>query len=306
MLEKLGNNALDSLSARYQVFADRVKRLSPEQNSPFPLLSFVARVLEISMSKKMNMIKIKSRLVSCASIAALSLTCSVGVVADEALEKVKATIGAAWQAAKPGIVINGIEKTEMPGIYKVSVGPSSNIYSTADGANFIVGDLFRVQPNKITNVSEEARNGDRAKAVASVAEKDMIIFPAKGEKKARMYVFTDVDCYYCQKLHHNMAKMNELGIEVAYLGYPRAGIGSGSYNKVASAWCADDKQAAMTKLKNREEIPENVCAGNPIDAQYNLGREIGLSGTPALVLEDGELISGFLEPEALAGRLGLK
>ncbi|HEY7774677.1 MAG TPA: DsbC family protein [Marinagarivorans sp.] len=255
----------------------------------------------------MNMMKNKSLLVSRVAVAAVIAACSFGAAAaDDGLDKVKAKISAAWQAAKPGIVISAIEKTEMPGIYKVSVGPSSNIYSTADGSNFIVGDLFRVQPNKITNVSEESRNGDRAKAVASVEDKDMVIFSPKGERKTRMYVFTDVDCYYCQKLHHNMAKMNEMGIEVAYLGYPRAGIGSGSYKKVASAWCAEDKQTAMTKLKNREEIPENVCAGNPIEEQFNLGREIGLSGTPALVLESGELIAGFLEPDALAARLGIK
>lgn len=251
----------------------------------------------------------KSLLVSRIAAAVLSLACS-GVVfavqADEGLEKVKATISAAWQAAKPGIVISDIEKTEMPGIYKVSVGPSTNIYSNANGTNFIVGDLFRVQPNKITNVSEESRNGERAKAVASVADKDMIIFPAKGERKARIYVFTDVDCYYCQKLHHNMQQMNDMGIEIAYLAYPRAGIGSDSYKKVASAWCADDKRTALTKLKNREEIPMNVCANNPIDSEYSLGQSIGLSGTPALILESGELIAGFLEPEALAGRIGIK
>ncbi len=253
--------------------------------------------------------KTASLLISRIAAAALITASASNVMAEEGVDKIKAKITAAWQAAKPGIVVNEIEKTEMDGVYKVSVGPSSNIYSNADGTNFIVGDLFRVQPNKITNVSEEARNGDRAIAVSSVKDKDMVIFPAKGEKKARMYVFTDVDCYYCQKLHHNMEKMNAMGIEVAYLGYPRAGLGSDSYKKIASAWCADDKQDAMTKLKNRQEIPENVCSDNPIageKGQYNLGRQIGLSGTPALILEDGELIAGFLEPEALAGRMGLK
>lgn len=269
---------------------------------------YFAIACQINKYEYNNMIQFKkaSFLVSRMAAAALLAVSASQVIAEENLDKVKAKITTAWQAAKPGVVINDIEKTEMQGIYKISVGPSSNIYSNADGTNFMVGDLFRVEPNKITNVTEEARNGDRAKAVASVKDKDMVIFPAKGEKKARMYVFTDVDCYYCQKLHHNMDKMNAMGIEVAYLGYPRAGIGSGSYKKVASAWCAEDKLDALTKLKNRVEIPENVCEGNPIDAQYNLGRKIGLSGTPALVLEDGELIAGFLEPEALAGRLGLK
>jgi thiol:disulfide interchange protein DsbC len=34
-----------------------------------------------------------------------------------------------------------------------------------------------------------------------------------------------------------------------------------------------------------------------------LGREVGLSGTPAIVLEDGTLIGGYLSPDQLAATL---
>lgn len=223
---------------------------------------------------------------------------------DERLSKVKASISAAWQKARPGIVISEIETTAIDDVYRISVGGSNNIYSSGDGKHFVVGDLFRVDENKITNVSEERRNGDRAEALAEINDKDLLLFPAKA-KKTRLYVFTDVDCYYCQKLHHNMDAMNALGIEVAYLGFPRAGINSDSHKKIASAWCADNRQQAMTQLKNREKITENFCPENPIADQFNIGRELGISATPALVTEDGELISGYLEPEVLAQRLGL-
>ena len=226
-------------------------------------------------------------------------------VAVPKIEQVKQTINAEWAKARPGVQVETIEESEVKDIYKVTIAHGQSFYSTADGKNFFVGNLFRVQPGKVVNVTEEAKNGDRAKAVAALKTKDLISFPAKGEKKKAIYVFTDVDCYYCQKLHANMAQMNELGIEVNYLAYPRAGINSQSYNKIASAWCAKDKQDAITKLKAKTAIDINVCDGNPVANQFQLGQQLGLSGTPALITEDGELIAGYMDAPALAQRLGL-
>ena len=100
--------------------------------------------------------------------------------------------------------------------------------------------------------------------------------------------------------------MNQMGIEVRYMAYPRAGVGSESYRKIASAWCAQDRQVALTQLKNREEIPDNVCPGNPVADQFMLGQEAGVRGTPALVLENGTMVPGYVSAADLAGRMGLK
>jgi thiol:disulfide interchange protein DsbC len=37
-----------------------------------------------------------------------------------------------------------------------------------------------------------------------------------------------------------------------------------------------------------------------IAQHFNIGRDFGLQGTPAIVLESGELIGGYLEPAELA------
>ena len=99
--------------------------------------------------------------------------------------------------------------------------------------------------------------------------------------------------------------MNAMGIEVRYLAYPRSGIGGESYRKIASAWCADDRNTAMDKLKNRENIPENVCSKNPVADQFALGQQVGVRGTPAMVLESGQMLPGYLSADDLAGRLGI-
>ena len=116
----------------------------------------------------------------------------------------------------------------------------------------------------------------------------MVIFPAVGETKGVVSVFTDVDCGYCRKLHQEVPKLNQMGIEVRYLAYPRAGVGSRSYQKIVSAWCAADPNKAMTQLKSGMEIPDVSCE-NPVAAQFDLGQQVGVTGTPAIVLEDGRL-----------------
>ena len=221
------------------------------------------------------------------------------------LSQVRETIAATLQSAKADFVVTKVEAAPIAGLYQVTIGGGPQIYSTADGKFFVVGDVYEVAHKEIVNLTERGRDGQRAEAMASVEKKDMIIFPAEGKMKKAMYVFTDVDCGYCQLLHSKVAEYNKMGIEVRYLAYPRAGVGSGSYRKIASAWCAENPQDALTKLKQREEIPENVCDTNPVAKQFELGRSIGLTGTPALIMEDGQLIAGYVEPARLKEMLKL-
>lgn len=238
-------------------------------------------------------------------LAVSSAYAAEGSKKDAGLEKAKQAISSALQAAKPGITVSSVEPSVIPGLYKTTIGDGPQVYATADGKFFVAGEVFEVSPGKIVNLTDQERNVDRAKVIAGIDKKDSIIFAPKGEVKKVMYVFTDVDCGYCQLLHSKVAEYNDLGIEVRYLAYPRAGINSNSYNKIASAWCAKDRNDALTKLKNRQEIPENVCADNPVAEQFELGRKIGLSGTPALVFEDGQLIGGYVEPARLLEMLNI-
>jgi thiol:disulfide interchange protein DsbC len=221
------------------------------------------------------------------------------------LEEVKQRINKTLQQAKPDLAVSDVQPSPIPGLYKVSLGQGPSIYSNADGSHFLVGDLYKVSGAEVVNISDEERNGMRATVMATVKKDDMIIFAPKEKPKASIYVFTDVDCGYCQLMHQKVPELNAMGIEVRYLAYPRAGLNSASFNKVASAWCAADKKTALTKLKNREEIPTNVCPSNPVARQFELGQQVGLSGTPTLILENGQLIGGYVEPERLAQMLKL-
>jgi thiol:disulfide interchange protein DsbC len=132
----------------------------------------------------------------------------------------------------------------------------------------------------------------------------MAVFPAQGNRKAVITVFTDVDCSYCRKLHLEVPRMNQMGVEVRYLAYPRGGLDSPGYAKLVTAWCSTDRPAALTRMKRGEQIPAKTC-DNPVARQYELGRLAGLTGTPAIVLEDGRMLAGYVSAEELGEVLGI-
>ncbi len=192
--------------------------------------------------------------------------------------------------------------TESPiaGVYQVLYG-TEVVYVSADGKYFIAGDMIDMATRK--NLSEIAQRSVR-NGIIKDKLKDPIVFKAKDEKHV-IKVFTDIDCPYCAKMHREVPALNEKGITVEYLMFPRAGIGSKSYDKAVSVWCAGDsaaQQTAMTIAKERKPLDKKKCE-NPIKAQYELGQEIGVTGTPALVTTTGRLIPGYMTADRLAKML---
>jgi len=237
-------------------------------------------------------------------LALLAVTCvaAAGQPADKAVaDKLRAVL------AMPamGLEVASVETSVIPGLYEVKFTTGPVVYSTATGEYVILGDLFSVDEKGYTNLTEKRRDGERLEKLAKVDEKDMIIFSPQGEPRARITVFTDVTCFYCQKLHKEVPELNKRGVEVRYLAYPRSGVDSPGYNQLVTAWCATDRQDALTKLKNKVSVPENICADNPVAAQYELGQQLGVRGTPAMVTDDGTLIPGYQSADDLMVTLGL-
>lgn len=205
-----------------------------------------------------------------------------------------------------GLKVGSVETSEIPGLFEVHFTNGPVVYSTASGDYFILGDMFMVKDGSYVNLAEQRRDGERLEKLATVDTKDMIIFSPEGTPRAHLTVFTDISCFYCQKLHKEVPELNKRGVEVRYLAYPRAGVGSEGYRQLATAWCADNRQDTLTRLKAKQTLPENVCADNPVAAQFQLGQELGVRGTPALVTETGQLIPGYQSADDLMVTLGLQ
>lgn len=182
----------------------------------------------------------------------------------------------------------------IPGLYEAVYG-TQIIYISADGKYLIQGDLLDVA--KRENLSELARRDGRLKVVNAIDPASVIVFKSE-ETKHVVTTFTDIDCSFCRKMHKQMAQYNDLGIEFRYLAYPRSGPNTPSYFKAVTVWCSEDRKGAMTRSKQGEKLDRVKC-DNPVIDHMAAARAVGVSGTPSLILENGEMVPGYVEPQRL-------
>ena len=194
--------------------------------------------------------------------------------------------------------IEAIAESPLPGIYQVQLEGGRQLYTSADGQFLIQGYLFQVKDGKAVNLTELEESRAVAKQINAIPAKEMVVFAPKAPK-THITVFTDTDCGYCQKLHREVPELNRRGVDVRYMAFPRQGVGSQGYNDLVSVWCAKDRQDAMTQAKSRKQLPPGKC-DNPVAKQYEIGQLIGINGTPAIVLANGELIPGYQPAPDLA------
>ncbi|MFN2308894.1 MAG: thioredoxin fold domain-containing protein [Gammaproteobacteria bacterium] len=217
----------------------------------------------------------------------------VAVAADD-YPQIRQALSALIPDAQP----DQIRPAPVAGLLEVTYGPQL-FYVSDDGRYLVQGHVFDVRTQADLT---EARQGElRTAAVAGLGADKMVIFAA-AKPKHTITVFTDIDCGYCRKLHAEIQEANALGITVRYLFYPRSGPNTESYFKAESVWCSKDRQQAMTDAKAGKELPRKTC-DNPIDAHLRLVRDFGLQGTPAILLEDGRLIPGYVPAKQLLAML---
>lgn len=184
---------------------------------------------------------------------------------------------------------DSITPSPISGLYEVLVGPQL-YYVSADGKYLFSGKLFDINSREDLTTPKVAMV--KADAIEQMGEENMVIFSPK-EYEHTVTVFTDIDCGYCRKLHDEIDQYNDLGIRVRYLMFPRAGVGSPAYQKAVNVFCADDKNDAMTRAKAGKDVEERQCE-NSVAEQYALGQKVGVTGTPAIFLTDGELVPGYV------------
>jgi thiol:disulfide interchange protein DsbC len=223
------------------------------------------------------------------------LAASVTIAAEKPADPDLVSLRNQLQEVFPGLPAEAISRTPVDGLVQVIYGPNV-IYLSADGRYALQGSLIDLKTN--SNLTEDVKNGLRARTLSTIPESEMVIFAPENPKHT-ITVFTDIDCGYCRKLHNEMASYNQKGIAVRYLFYPRAGIGSPSYQKAVNVWCADDRQAAMTKAKSGAVLPDKNCK-NPVASNYEIGQAMGVSGTPAMVTEGGYMLPGYVPAERLS------
>ncbi|GJM05269.1 MAG: thiol:disulfide interchange protein DsbC [marine bacterium B5-7] len=225
----------------------------------------------------------------------IGLFISFSVIAEDRLD---AELSLALSRLLPDVEIDDVSPTPIDGLYQVVIG-SDVIYMTRDGNYVIKGEIIDLEERR--NLTEEVRADSRVSILNSIKEDDYIEFSSKNMQDA-IYVFTDIDCGYCRKLHMDVPELNSLGVSVRYLAYPRAGVDSAVGHEMSSVWCAKDRQKALTAAKNRESI-ETASCDDPVAEQYAMGQQLGVRGTPAIYLQNGRMLPGYMPPNEIIKQL---
>ena len=233
-----------------------------------------------------------------AAMAASLLSVQIAVAADAAHDDaaVRQKIAERVQAQVPEIRVNSVRPSPLPGWYEVTMG-AKLIYVSADARYvFFGGDLMDLKEGR--DLSDKPRQAARQAALAAISDKTIEFAPANGDTKHVIYVFTDVDCPYCKKFHDEVGQLNKAGIAVRYLAFPRAGVGSQTYNTMVSVWCSADPKAALTAAKSGRELAAADCP-NPVKEEFNLGRSMGVRGTPTILNAKGQELGGYIPANQL-------
>jgi thiol:disulfide interchange protein DsbC len=199
-----------------------------------------------------------------------------------------------------GSKLDDLQPAPIPGLYQFMQGAEIS-YVTVDGKYFIDGNLYDMDTRE--NLTEVLRARARVAMISAVPESEMLIFGPKNPQYT-ITVFTDVDCGYCRKLHSDMAELNRMGVRVRYMFYPRTGPNTDSWKKAEVVWCSADRNDALTRAKAGYPLDlSKTCPGTPVAREYALGLSIGVRGTPAIVTENGDYVSGYMPPRELVQQI---
>ena len=222
-------------------------------------------------------------------LSALLILFSQSVFSDET------TVRSAIQKVVPSTKIDSVVPSAMKGLYEVIVGTS--IYYVSDDGKFLIqGRMIDLTQKR--DLTEEKIASIRKSTLAKISPEQMISFKPEDEKY-NVFIFTDIDCGYCRKLHSEIDQYLAEGISINYLFFPRAGKGSNSYKKAVSVWCSDDRNATLTAAKQSKD-PEQKTCDNPVDEHMQLGVVFEVRGTPMIVTEEGNVFPGYVPAKKLA------
>lgn len=197
-----------------------------------------------------------------------------------------------------GLVVKDIQPSPILGL-KELITDKGVMYASDSGQYLLQGTLIDIDNRE--NLTEKALNGVRKEGVAKYAE-SMIVYKAP-EEKHQITVFTDITCGYCRKLHRELEDYLDAGITVRYMAFPRGGVRSAGYTDLMNVWCSNDQLKAMTDAKSGTDVAAVQSCTAPVAEHYQLGQSFGISGTPAIIFDDGTLIPGYQPAAALKQRL---
>lgn len=200
-----------------------------------------------------------------------------------------------FEARFPGLKVDLVRITPVPGLYEIQVGPDL-LYADAEVDYVLQGSLIDARARRDLTA-------ERLEALQKVSfdtlPLDRAIKQVKGDGSRKVAVFEDPNCGYCKQLQHTLQDVDN--ITVYTFLFPI--LTPDSTTKSRDIWCsADPAKAWHDWMLRGKAAPEAEC-DTPLEANLALGRKLNVQGTPALFFADGSRVNGALPLDALKKKL---
>ena len=199
----------------------------------------------------------------------------------------------------PDANILGVSQGPVKGLWEVLLqagGHKGIVYIDYSKKNFFSGAIINIEEKK--NLTQESFDQSNK---ADVSKIPFGGYFGSGDKNAKykVVVFSDPDCPYCAKLHAEIKKVVEKRKDIAFFIklFPLP-MHKDSEWKAKSIVCKNSMQLLDDNFEGKP-IQKTECDTKVIEENKKLAGELGISGTPALVLPDGRIVSGYREADAL-------
>lgn len=218
--------------------------------------------------------------------------------AEQILSRMKATDSS----------VSGIRMSPIRGLWEVSVerkGSKDTLYVDFSKKQVIKGTIIAIDtPGNALDRGPAKRPADTRQQqekfvdTAKIPLENSLVL---GDRNAgnKVIVFTDPECPYCARLHEELKKVVAEMKDIAfYLKLMPLKMHPDADWKARSIMCSGSLQMLEDNFE-KKTIPRPQCQSAVVDENVKLGNELGITGTPTLIMNDGFVLFGGKDAKAL-------
>ncbi|MDZ7857083.1 DsbC family protein [Sphaerotilus sp.] len=197
--------------------------------------------------------------------------------------------------------IDEVRQTPMAGVWEIRIG-TDIMYSDAKGTYLLQGVMIDTATRK--DLTQERVDKLTAIDFASLPLKDAIVWK-NGNGKRKIAIFADPNCGYCKRLEKDLVNVKDVTVYNFLIPI----LGGDSPDKARAIWCAKDNTTAWRNWMVEGTAPARVmgqCDASAIERNSALARKHKVTGTPAIVFEDGTRAPGAIPAAEIEKRLAAK
>ncbi|MDA8432641.1 MAG: DsbC family protein [Nitrospiraceae bacterium] len=206
----------------------------------------------------------------------------------------------------PMIKVMDVRMTPLKSLWEIDVesnGRKGPVYLDITKRYLISGSIVDIKGKK--NLTREREEDLNRVNVSQIPMGDALVMGDRNAKK-KVIVFTDPECPFCAKLHQELKKVVAQRKDIAfYIKMFPLPIHKGSAEKAKTIVC-EKSLKLLEEAYEKKPLPAPKCKTQVIDEDLKLGKKLGISGTPALVMPDGRVVSGYRDAKAIEALIDRK